>query len=84
MIPIPAIDLREGRVVRLTQGDYNQQRSYDVDAVALADGILELLRDPGLRAGLAERGRAQLLAHHTEAQIIGQYLELYKKLAGGG
>ena len=29
MIPIPAIDLREGRVVRLTQGDYNQQRNYD-------------------------------------------------------
>lgn len=54
------------------------------DAAALADGILELLRDPGLRAGLAERGHAQLLVHHTEAQIIGQYLDLYQKLAGGG
>lgn len=36
MIPIPAIDLREGRVVRLTQGDYNQQRDYDFEAVQLA------------------------------------------------
>ncbi|MBK6435374.1 MAG: 1-(5-phosphoribosyl)-5-((5-phosphoribosylamino)methylideneamino)imidazole-4-carboxamide isomerase [Rhodanobacteraceae bacterium] len=36
MIPIPAIDLREGRVVRLRQGDYNQQRNYDIDAVQLA------------------------------------------------
>ena len=36
MIPIPAIDLRGGRVVRLSQGDYNQQRDYDFDAVTLA------------------------------------------------
>lgn len=36
MIAIPAIDLRAGRVVRLTQGDYNQQRDYDFDALALS------------------------------------------------
>lgn len=41
MIPIPAIDLREGRVVRLTQGDYNQQRDYDFDAVQLARRYVE-------------------------------------------
>ncbi|MEO5626111.1 MAG: 1-(5-phosphoribosyl)-5-[(5-phosphoribosylamino)methylideneamino] imidazole-4-carboxamide isomerase [Dokdonella sp.] len=33
---IPAIDLREGRVVRLRQGDFAQTRHYDTDAVALA------------------------------------------------
>jgi phosphoribosylformimino-5-aminoimidazole carboxamide ribotide isomerase len=33
---IPAIDLREGRVVRLKQGDYAQQTSYDTDPRALA------------------------------------------------
>ena len=33
---IPAIDLRAGRVVRLKQGDYAQQTTYDVDARALA------------------------------------------------
>jgi phosphoribosylformimino-5-aminoimidazole carboxamide ribotide isomerase len=33
---IPAIDLREGRVVRLRQGDYGQQTTYDVDPRALA------------------------------------------------
>jgi phosphoribosylformimino-5-aminoimidazole carboxamide ribotide isomerase len=31
-VVIPAIDLREGRVVRLKQGDYAQQTTYDVDA----------------------------------------------------
>ena len=33
---IPAIDLRAGRVVRLKQGDYAQQTTYDVDPRSLA------------------------------------------------
>ncbi len=33
---IPAIDLREGRCVRLYQGDYDRQTVYDADPVALA------------------------------------------------
>ena len=33
---IPAIDLQEGRVVRLRQGDFAQVRQFDDDAVALA------------------------------------------------
>jgi phosphoribosylformimino-5-aminoimidazole carboxamide ribotide isomerase len=33
---IPAIDLRDGRVVRLRQGDFAQMRAFDFDPVALA------------------------------------------------
>jgi phosphoribosylformimino-5-aminoimidazole carboxamide ribotide isomerase len=33
---IPAIDLRDGQVVRLRQGDYSQQTSYQVDPLRLA------------------------------------------------
>ncbi|MBL8297724.1 MAG: 1-(5-phosphoribosyl)-5-[(5-phosphoribosylamino)methylideneamino]imidazole-4-carboxamide isomerase [Rhodanobacteraceae bacterium] len=33
---IPAIDLRDGNVVRLRQGDYSQQTSYRVDPLRLA------------------------------------------------
>jgi phosphoribosylformimino-5-aminoimidazole carboxamide ribotide isomerase len=36
MILIPAIDLREGRVVRLSQGDYERETRYPTDAVDLA------------------------------------------------
>src|SRR5688572_32178031 len=36
MIIVPSIDLREGRVVRLQQGDYNRQLNYDVDPVQTA------------------------------------------------
>jgi phosphoribosylformimino-5-aminoimidazole carboxamide ribotide isomerase len=34
---IPAIDLREGRVVRLRQGDFGAMRAFEHDAVALAE-----------------------------------------------
>jgi len=33
---LPAIDLREGKVVRLAQGDYDRQTTYDDDPVAVA------------------------------------------------
>jgi len=36
MIVIPAIDLRDGRVVRLRQGDFAQTRAFDADPVELA------------------------------------------------
>ncbi|MFC4527430.1 1-(5-phosphoribosyl)-5-[(5-phosphoribosylamino)methylideneamino]imidazole-4-carboxamide isomerase [Dyella halodurans] len=38
---IPAIDLRSGRVVRLKQGDYAQQTTYDFDPRALARSYAE-------------------------------------------
>src|SRR5690242_4059980 len=33
---VPSIDLREGKVVRLKQGDYGRQVNYDVDPVETA------------------------------------------------
>ena len=35
-IPIPAIDIIDGRCVRLTRGDYDTQKVYDADPVELA------------------------------------------------
>ncbi len=35
----PAIDLRGGKVVRLTQGDYNQEKIYGDDAIEVALGF---------------------------------------------
>jgi phosphoribosylformimino-5-aminoimidazole carboxamide ribotide isomerase len=37
----PAIDLREGKVVRLLQGDYGQQTTYGDDPVAVARSFAE-------------------------------------------
>jgi phosphoribosylformimino-5-aminoimidazole carboxamide ribotide isomerase len=36
---LPAIDIREGRVVRLRQGDFDQETSYSDDPVAVAVGF---------------------------------------------
>ncbi|MFQ5697347.1 MAG: 1-(5-phosphoribosyl)-5-[(5-phosphoribosylamino)methylideneamino]imidazole-4-carboxamide isomerase [Myxococcota bacterium] len=38
---IPAIDLRGGRVVRLSQGDYERERVYGEDPAAVARGFVE-------------------------------------------
>src|SRR5215213_2762107 len=36
LVVVPSIDLRGGRVVRLKQGDYGRQVTYDVDPLATA------------------------------------------------
>ncbi|PZQ15367.1 MAG: 1-(5-phosphoribosyl)-5-((5-phosphoribosylamino)methylideneamino)imidazole-4-carboxamide isomerase [Rhodanobacter denitrificans] len=41
MLIIPAIDLREGRVVRLRQGDFERSRQFDHDPVELARHYLD-------------------------------------------
>ena len=45
----PAIDLRDGRVVRLTQGDYDAETVYGDDPVAVADRVRRRRRDVGAR-----------------------------------
>ncbi len=39
MIVIPSIDLRDGKVVRLKQGDYARQLNYDVDPIKTAESF---------------------------------------------
>jgi len=38
---LPAIDLRDGQVVRLAQGDYDRQTTYAADPAAVAHGFVE-------------------------------------------
>ena len=42
MLIYPAIDLREGRVVRLSQGDYDRMTVYADDPVEVAQGFIRL------------------------------------------
>ncbi len=39
LVVIPSIDLRDGKVIRLKQGDYTQQLNYDVDPVKTAQSF---------------------------------------------
>ncbi|MBK5962835.1 glycosyltransferase [Thiocystis minor] len=53
------------------------------DAVALASGIQETLADPALMIEIAERGHERAEREFSRAAILSQYLELYRRLAGG-
>lgn len=52
------------------------------DPAAMARAIRNLLEDEGLRRHLGENGRKTVMAHYSEARVIGQYLDLYEKLVG--
>jgi len=52
------------------------------DVARLRDCLAELRTDPMLRRELAERGRARVLAHYTQAQIAAQTYAVYCKLLG--
>lgn len=47
------------------------------DSEALSDGICSLLRSPGLRARLAEQGRAWVLQHFTQERQVQETSEFY-------
>ena len=48
MIIYPAIDLRGGRVVRLTEGKFDQEKSYGDDPLAVARGFAAAGAENGL------------------------------------
>lgn len=52
------------------------------DAAALAQGIGEVLADPGLRRALIERGQTRVQREFAREVILDRYLELYRALAG--
>lgn len=71
----PSIDLRDGRVVRLQQGDFDRQTSYDVDPVAQAQyfarcgaRIMHLVDLDGAKAGRV--AQAALVARVVSAAGI--------------
>lgn len=48
----------------------------------LAENILRLLRDPGLRRRLGQTGRERLLTRFTQDKMHAKYAELYEQMAG--
>ena len=50
------------------------------DAVALADALEKLIRSSALRATMGRAGRARVLEHFTERQVVAQTLAVYRAL----
>lgn len=77
---IPAIDLREGRVVRLQQGDYDRETRYAADPVALATGY----RDAGARWLHVVDLDGARDGHFTQLPLIGQLARCGLQVQAGG
>jgi glycosyltransferase involved in cell wall biosynthesis len=50
------------------------------DAQALRAKLSQLMADPALRDGLAQRGRERVLAHYTQAQVAAKTYQVYREL----
>lgn len=50
------------------------------DADALGDALAALASNPAQRAALAERGRARVLAHYTQARIAQATAQVYREM----
>jgi phosphoribosylformimino-5-aminoimidazole carboxamide ribotide isomerase len=79
---IPAIDLRDGKCVRLEQGDYARQRVFRADPVATAQ---EWVRQGARRLHLVDLdgARAGRIVHADVIQAIVAAVEVPCQLGGG-
>lgn len=79
MILLPAIDLRDGRCVRLTQGDYGKETVYDDDPVAVAqrfsDQGADWLHVVDLDAALTGEPRNREAIRKVIAAVPGMHVE---------
>ncbi|MEX2016780.1 MAG: glycosyltransferase family 4 protein, partial [Candidatus Hydrogenedentales bacterium] len=68
----PVVDRQTGLIVA------------DNDAAALADALLQLLKDPARRAAMGVAGRAHVLEHHAPPNIGLQISSVYANVIDGG
>ena len=52
------------------------------DEQALRDALVQLMREPGLRSELGQRGRARVLEHYTQERIAADTYAVYSQLLG--
>lgn len=82
MIAIPAIDLIDGKVVRLYQGDYRKQETYEVNVI---DYALEIAQSGLEYLHLVDLSGAKIgkLVHSEIAEDIAQKTKLKIDFGGG-
>lgn len=79
---IPAIDIIDGKCVRLTQGDYNQKKVYNEDPLAVAQSF----EDAGLnRLHLVDLdgAKAKHIVNHKVLERIASQTQLHIDFGGG-
>ncbi|HKK78367.1 MAG TPA: 1-(5-phosphoribosyl)-5-[(5-phosphoribosylamino)methylideneamino]imidazole-4-carboxamide isomerase [Phaeodactylibacter sp.] len=82
MYPIPAIDIIDGKCVRLTQGDYEQQKVYNEDPLEVAKAY----EDHGLqRLHLVDLdgAKAKRIVHYKVLERLASRTNLHIDFGGG-
>jgi len=79
----PSIDLRDGQVVRLTQGDYDQQTTYDTDALTQAQSYAEA-GATWLHLVDLDGARTGVMKHLAVLEEICRQTPLKVEVGGGG
>ncbi len=79
---IPAIDLRAGSVVRLVQGDYEQQTTFSSDPVAVARGF-EQAGAPRIHVVDLDAARSGVPEHTEVCRAIAAAVSVPIELGGG-
>ncbi len=79
---IPAIDLRAGSVVRLVQGDYEQQTTFSSDPVAVARGF-EQAGAPRIHVVYLDAARSGVPEHIGVCRAIAAAVSVPIELGGG-
>ncbi len=81
----PVVAFRTGGLVdAVTHGETGLLVDEVGDAVALAQGMMSLLRDSGRREEMGRRGRARAVAELDIAQSAAKFAALYSALVPGG
>ncbi len=78
---LPVVATRVGGVPEVVEDGVTGLLAPSGDDAGVAEALLRLAADPGLRAGLGRRGRARAEAVFSEAQMHASYCEAYDAMA---
>ena len=82
-IPEVVVDGETGILVPFEPGDQSRPKDPEGFARGLAEGVNELLADPGRAEVMGKAGRQRVLEQFTWTEVARRTLGLYEELAGG-
>jgi glycosyltransferase involved in cell wall biosynthesis len=78
----PVVGSRVGGIPELVRDGENGLLVPEKDARALADALVTLARDPGLRERLGASGRAEIREERSWDAVGARFVEIYERVAG--
>jgi N-acetyl-alpha-D-glucosaminyl L-malate synthase BshA len=80
---LPVVATSVGGIPEIVDDGVNGFLVQSKNPEAIAERILELNADPGLRSRLGRAARETVLERYTAERIVGQYMEIYESVTNG-